>query len=541
MRHPSLLLGALLGGLTSLPLIALSYLGERVAGLPFVPFDLFDWLARILPGRLITAVIDAMVSIIVFLGLGEISTAAKRLEQAQGILMVIVGGVIVGLVLAWALRRTSWPGPVAGAAAGLVVFLFVAAVEIGMGDVAHNPVIALLWLALLIVGWGALLGTLVAARDVAAATPDVTAEFRVSRRAFLLKLTGGSATVVLAAWGLGRLLGTQRQESAAGAPLPEVGVSTPQPTGTARGETPTATPALVNRIEVPPGARPELTPNGDFYRIDIDTRPPVVDQSSWVLEVKGLFDNPRPLTLSDLMAYPVTTQPITISCISNPIGGGLIGTSNWTGVPFHIVLKDLGLRPEAQEIYIEAVDGFYESVVMADMTDPRTLLVYGMNGDTLPQAHGFPLRIYIPNHYGMKQPKWIKSIEAIDHHGPGYWVERGWNATAIPHIVSIIDTVATDAVENGKVPVGGIAWAGDRGIQKVEVQVDDGAWAEAALRLPPLSSLTWVLWRYDWPTVSGEHTFRVRATDGTGTVQVGTPHPAHPDGATGYHSVTATI
>jgi DMSO/TMAO reductase YedYZ molybdopterin-dependent catalytic subunit len=530
-----------LGGLTSLPLIALSYLGERVAGLPFVPFDLFDWLARILPGRLITAVIDAMVSIIVFLGLGEISTAAKRLEQAQGILMVIVGSIVAGLILAWVLQRTSWPGRNVGAMAGVVVFLFVVVVEISLGNLARNSVVVVPWLALLIVGWGTLLGTLAMSKNVVAETLEVTEAFRAGRRAFLIKLAGGSAALTLAAWGLGRLLASQQQQSGAGVPLQGLGTLAPEPTGTAGGQVPTATPALANRLAVVPDTRPELTPNSDFYRIDIDTRPPVVDESSWVLEVKGLFDNPRSLTLSDLMAYPVVTQPITISCISNPIGGSLIGTSNWTGAPFHTVLEDLGLRPEAREIYIEAVDGFFESVVMADMMDPRTLLVYGMNDETLPVEHGFPLRIYIPNHYGMKQPKWIKSIEAIDHHGLGYWVERGWSATAVPHIVSIIDTAATDAVEGGKVPVGGIAWAGDRGIQKVEVQVDDGAWAEAALRVPPLSPLTWVQWRYDWPTVSGRHTFRVRATDGTGMLQVETPSPPYPDGATGYHSVTATI
>jgi DMSO/TMAO reductase YedYZ molybdopterin-dependent catalytic subunit len=541
VKHPSLLLGAILGGLTSLPLIALSYLGERAAGLPFVPFDLFDWLARILPGRLITVVIDTMVSIIVFLGLGEISTAAKRMEQAQGILMVIVGSVVVGLIVAWILRRTSWPGRNVGAVAGVVLFLFVVIIEISLGNLARNPAITLPWLALLIVGWGMLLGAAVASPNVAAETPEVTEAFRASRRAFLIKLAGGSAALALGAWGLGRLLASQQQRSGAGVPLPGLGTPTPGPTGTPRGPVPTATPVPTNRLAVAPGTRPELTPNSDFYRIDIDTRPPVVDESSWTLEVKGLFDNPRSLTLSDLMAYPVVTQPITISCISNPIGGSLIGTSNWTGAPFHTVLEDMGLRPQAQEIYIEAVDGFFESVVMADMMDPRTLLVYGMNDETLPTAHGFPLRIYIPNHYGMKQPKWIKSIEAIDHHGPGYWVERGWSATAIPHIISIIDTVAKDAIEGGKVPVGGIAWAGDRGIQKVEVQVDDGAWAEAALRVPPLSPLTWVQWRYDWPTVSGRHTFRVRATDGTGALQVETPSSPYPDGATGYHSVTETI
>jgi hypothetical protein len=275
--------------------------------------------------------------------------------------------------------------------------------------------------------------------------------------------------------------------------------------------------------------------------LDIDTSPPVTDQASWTLDVKGLFDHPRTLRLSDLLAYPAVTQPITLSCISNPIGGDLISTSNWIGVRLGVVLQDLGLRPEAKELYIKAADGFYESVVMEDMMDPRTLLVYGMNGDALPAAHGFPLRLYIPNRYGMKQPKWMTSIEAIGQEASGYWEERGWSAQARPHIVSIIDTVAKDYVQNGRIPVGGIAWAGDRGIQRVELQIDQGEWMEAELRTPPLGPLTWVQWRYDWPSVSGLHTFTVRATDGTGMLQIGESRPPYPDGATGYDSVSVTI
>jgi Mo-co oxidoreductase dimerisation domain len=141
----------------------------------------------------------------------------------------------------------------------------------------------------------------------------------------------------------------------------------------------------------------------------------------------------------------------------------------------------------------------------------------------------------------MKQPKWIVSIEAIDHHGPGYWVERGWSSTAHPQVISVIDTVAKDAIENGRVPVGGIAWAGDRGIQQVEVQVDGGDWVAAALRTPPLSQLTWVQWRYDWPLVAGSHRFRVRATDGTGALQTPEVAGVQPNGATGYHMVQINI
>ena len=259
-----------------------------------------------------------------------------------------------------------------------------------------------------------------------------------------------------------------------------------------------------------PGTRAEITPNSDFYRIDIDLVPQELDARSWVVEVKGLFNNARPLTLTDFLAYPSVIQPITLSCISNPVAGDLISASYWQGVRLRDVLKDLGLRTEAKQLAIKAADGFYESVTWEDMMDTRTLLVYGMNGTTLPMGHGFPLRIYIPNRYGMKQPKWITSIEAIDHAGRGYWVDRGWSKAARPQIVSVIDTVARNAVSaDNKVPVGGIAWAGDRGIQRVEVQVDDGAWVAASLREPPLSGLTWVQWRYDWPLQKGDHTFRV--------------------------------
>ena len=164
-----------------------------------------------------------------------------------------------------------------------------------------------------------------------------------------------------------------------------------------------------------------------------------------------------------------------------------------------------------------------------------------MDGETLPENHGFPLRIYIPNRYGMKQPKWITRIEATNKAVPGYWVERGWSREARPQIISVIDTVATDRVVDGKVALGGIAWAGDRGIQKVEVQVDDGPWQPATLRLPPVGSLTWVQWRYDWPLATGKHTFRVRATDGTGAPQIEMENDTFPDGATGYHYLTKTI
>ena len=537
-----------MGGLTSLPVIALAYLGEQVFQLPFVPYNLFDWLARVLPGSVIRTGIDSIVRIITLLGLGPISSTAKSIEHLEGILLVIVGGGLTGLVMTVVIQRSKWQGSSVGLVCGLAVFLFIAAVEVSLkSPLANNPTLALIWLALLIVGWGTLLGVWLGSQEMRGAATIMTPEVRASRRAFLVRLAGGAIGLALGAWGLGRLLETRVESSGAGQALSQLKTPTPTaPVGSApiTGGVPStvATPTAVPQwTGAAPGTRPPVTPNADFYRIDIDALPPVIQEASWKLQVRGLFDRPRSLTLSDLLAYPVVTQPITQACISNPIGGDLIGTTTYTGARLRDVLQDLGLRPQAVTLAIQAADGFYESVKLRDMLDSRTLLVYGMNGDTLPVEHGFPLRIYIPNRYGMKQPKWITSIVAIDRERRGYWVDRGWSVEARPQILSIIDTATKDYIANGRMPIGGIAWAGDRGIQKMEVQDNDNAWAEATLETPPLGPLTWVLWRYDWPVVPGHHVFRVRATDGTGTLQIEQQQDIFPNGATGYDSVSGTI
>ncbi len=568
-KQPSLMIGALVGGLTSLPLMAVFYLGEQFAGLAFVPFDLFDWLARVLPGDIITLGIDSIVRLIRTLSLGPISELAKLIEQLLALSLFVGIGIVLGVLIAWGIHRLNGPPWQPGAWAGLALFLAAAGVELYLG-LGANVMVNGVWLALVLVGWGTLVGCFLGQLTLTPAVtpvPPVPMEAQVSRRIVLTQLVGGSAVIALGAWGLGALLKSQQANSGAGQPLANLPSSSATPTSLPPAVTPTietapivnmpptstpspsptpmpavtATATSRDRLQPAPGTRAELTPNEDFYRIDIDTRPVVIQEDSWMLPAEGLFDNPTQLTLADLMAYPPVTQPVTLSCISNPVAGDLISTGNWTGLRLRDLLKDLGLRPEATELYIEAADGFFESVVMDDLMDPRTSLVYGMNGETLPTAHGFPLRIYIPNRYGMKQPKWISRIEAIDHHGPGYWVERGWSAEARPQIVSVIDKVATDAAVDGRIPIGGIAWAGDRGIQKVELKVDDGEWLETTLRLPPLGPLTWVQWRYDWPKTASSHTFTVRATDGAGTLQIAKVQPVRPNGATGYHSVTKRI
>ena len=551
MRRPSFLLGGLLGALLSLPVIAFSYLGNQLADLPFIPFDLFDWLARVLPGHLITLGIDTMVAFITAMGLGPISDVAKSLEHLQGILIVIAGSAALGVIQVLLVRRTAWAGSRLGALVGGVAFLIFAIIEIRLGLLASPSAAgALVWLAVLIVGVNIGLGMWLAGEPFFNIIPAEEPEARLSRR-MVLKFAGVSLGAAVLAWGAGGLLTLQRRVSGAGQPLSVGGgpgtsvvpaAETPATlTAPQAAETATVAAAAQNRIVPAPGARPEVTPDALFYRIDIDASPPFIQEKDWSLHVGGLFDRPRTLTLSDLMAYPAVTQPITLSCISNPVGGDLISTGYWTGVSLPTLLKDLGLRPEAKALSIGSEDDYYETVTMTDMLDPRTLMVYGMNGATLAQKHGFPLRIYIPNRYGMKQPKWITSMDATAQEGSGYWVDRGWSASARPQIVSVIDVVAKDQIKDGLVPVGGIAWAGDHGIQKVEVQVDQGAWTPAVLRVPPLSPLTWVQWRYDWPVQKGRHDFRVRATDGAGTLQTENEAGSYPDGATGYDSVTETL
>lgn len=251
-------------------------------------------------------------------------------------------------------------------------------------------------------------------------------------------------------------------------------------------------------------------------------------------------------TLQDIQRYEPMHQFITLSRISNPVGGDLIGTQRWTGVSLQRLLPKLQLKPSATHLMIRSVDQFFEVVSLdAIKEDPRIMLTYAWDGLPLTREHGFPLRIYIPDVHGMKQPKWIDSIEATDHWEPGYWVERGSDKVVQMHATSVIDTIAVDmtiidADHRRLVPIGGIAHAGARGISKVELRVENGLWEPAELRTP-LSQLTWVIWRYDWPYQSGRHTFTVRCSEGNGTPQITIPNPPEPNGATGLDSKSMMV
>lgn len=539
----ALVVGVGLGILSSIAVIALLYWGEQIYELPFVPFDIFDWMSRVLPGGLIAFVISTMVGIISFvqgfLPIGDTSTVAKAAEQSIAIMQVVGGGATFGLILAWLNRKAGRDLSTDGLIGGLILLALTLFITNELSTSSLDAV-AVIWLAAIFLAWGWVLAWLVQQSLPALANePDA----RLSRRQFLTVSGAGLSAVALGAWGMATLFGEEAGGSTASGATT---VSGDDPFGAGLTSGPAASPSaseLANRPEPVDGTRAELTSTDDFYRIDINTRPPVIEEDEWTLSISGLVDQELSLTLDDLKAMPSQTQILTMQCISNRIGGDLTSSTRWTGVRFKDVLAEAGIQSSAIGALINSADGFFEYVVLDDIMDDRTLLVYDMNGEALPDEHGFPLRIYIPNRYGMKQPKWIETIELTDAHVDGYWVVRGWDTQAFPQTVSVVDTVVVDPDEGaeGTAMAGGIAWAGGRGISAVEVQVDEADWQEAELISPPLSPLTWVLWRYAWPYQSGRHTVRVRAYDGDGQIQVLETTSTRPNGATGIHSITVDL
>lgn len=532
--------GAALGALTTAALAGLLALAEPVLGTPFLPFDIFDSMARTLPGGLIRFVIASMVAVIQILQrvlpVGDTSTAAKLAEQTIAVVQFIIAGALFGVLLAWLQPRVRTLRP-AGMVGGLLLLALTLAVHAQLGIAAGLGSLAL---GLLYVLWGWLTARLL---EGYAATPPEAPQ-QLTRRQFLAVSGAGLAVTALGAWGASRLFGAQAMPPrTASTPVP---ASPGDPFGARLTNGPAQSPspeALAARPAPVNGTRPELTANADFYRIDINTRPPQLQGSSWRLQISGLVETPQEFTLEELRAMPPQTHILTMQCISNPVGGDLTSSSRWTGVRFKDVLARAGIQQGAAGAYITSADGFYEFVSMEDIEDERTMLVYAMNGEPLEYEHGYPLRIYIPNRYGMKQPKWIQWIEIVPERLDGYWVERGWDREAFPQTVSVIDTVVVDpgAGENGEAICGGVAWAGTRGIGRVEVRVDEGQWQPAELIAPPLSALNWILWRFRFPYKMGRRVVQVRAFDGAGKPQETRNAPPAPSGATGIHQVVVTI
>ena len=533
--------GALVGALITAPLIALMYLGQQILQQPFAPFELFNWFSGLLPGPVITFGIDAMIDTMLFLGI-NVANTAKVAEQGMAVLMFYLSGIIAGAIFFLILNGLQLKGNLlTGVVLGILFGLPVAVISVGFGGSPVPSILGLVWLLVLFLMWGITMSwayrRLFAVPMVEEVGEDeIRSVEKLNRRQFLLVLGGSAAVITVAGTGLGALLSTaDRRRQALGSAAHGVGE-------TDQGSFPNA-----NDPVVPvPGTRPEYTPLKDHYKVFIELEPTEIDGDTWHLPITGLVGNTLMLTLDDLRNnYQPRDQYVTLSCISGRVGTTLIGTTLWTGASLQEVLADAEVSPQARYLHITSGDGFYETLDLDLVaSDERIMLCYAWDGHPLPVDHGFPLRIWYPDRYGMKQPKWITGIEVIDEYREGYWVERGWDEIAQVKATSVIDTVAVDAIiEEGNqrsVPVGGIAFSGARGISKVEVRVDGGPWEPAQLR-SPLSETTWVIWRYEWPFEAGEHTFEVRCTEGDGTPQIEESSKSRPSGATGIHSRDAIL
>ena len=533
--------GLLVAAMVTAALIAILYLGWTVIGLPFAPFDVFDWLTRVLPGQVIAFGIHTMVAVIRELHLGPTATTAKAAEQAMGIIGLLVTAVVAGTILYGVIRAFRGRYAIGlGLAFGLALGIPLTLISQHVGRTATTPPAAnMLWHVAIFLTWGLVLGRTWRRLIPAAGTTTISRQEGgeaiasvegIDRRRFLVRLGSSTAAITVVGAVVGELAEAKHRRMMLAARSGELwSLTHPLPNADAA-------------VKPVPGTRPEFTPLERHYRIDINTIPPAINEQRWRLNITGLVEQPLALTLDELRRYEPLSQFITLACISNPVGGDLTGTTRWTGVSLQRLLPTLRLKPGASHLKIHAADGFFEVIPIETIkANERVMLAYEWDGVPLTTEHGFPLRIYIPDVYGMKQPKWITAIEVIDHWEPGYWAVRGWDKVAQMKATSVIDAVGMDMniVQAGQrkliVPIGGIAHAGARGISKVELQVDDGPWQPAMLR-PPLSALTWVVWRYDWPFQHGNHTFTVRCYDGQGTPQIVTQAPPEPSGATGLYA-----
>ncbi|MFC9128219.1 sulfite oxidase [Streptomyces sp. NPDC057099] len=460
-----------------------------------------------------------------------------KLVLQLGILTVLsVFALALGLV-ALRYRRTG--------AAGVLVFGVVGAAaattrpdSTGWADTLPSVVGAVIGSCVLFVLAGRLALTETTPRAIGREEDDSARSPGWDRRGFIIAATAAAAASA-GAGALGRALkGSRGQEAIAS--RKDIVLPTP------------ASPALA----VPKGAQLRIpgisaftTSNKDFYRVDTALVVPKVDATTWQLRIHGRGVT-RPVTLSfdDLLRRELVERDITLTCVSNEVGGPYVGNARWIGVRLADLLAECGVRPPsrggpADQLVARSVDGMTIGSPVDDVMDGRdALLALGMNGEPLPFAHGFPVRMVVPGLYGyVSACKWIRDIELTTFaaYDP-YWVKRDWARRAPIKTQSRIDTPKPFArPKAGTVMVGGVAWAQHRGIDKVEVRVDDGPWQEARLAAED-SRDTWRQWSFPWQATKGSHTLTVRATDRTGAVQTEKRARTIPDGASGWHSVVVT-
>ena len=451
-------------------------------------------------------------------------------------LTVLVAAVVIGLI------NRSRPR-VAVALTGLLLLVAAAAVLTRPGtgwlDLVPLAVGGVLGMAFLIAVARTGLAPAAPADDADGADPATSGGEAsagptgpTGRRRFLM-LMGGGALLAVAAGGLARLIPSAAQVAQS------------------RGRVTVPPPADGQNLDVDgtvldvAGLTPFVTANADFYRVDTAYAVPALTTDGWQLRVHGAVDREITLGFEDLLAMPAVERMITLTCVSNEVGGKLAGNARWQGIRLADVLSMAGPQAGADCVRSTSADGFTVTTPLAALTDGRdALLAYAMNGEPLPVEHGFPVRMVVPGLYGyVSATKWVVDLEVTRFADvTAYWTDRGWSAQAPIKTASRIDVPAGFArLPAGTVAVAGVAWAQHRGISAVQVQIDDGPWQDATLS-GELTADIWRQWSFAWPaTEPGLHTIRCRAIDADGTVQTDQIQGVMPDGSTGLDSRQVTV
>jgi DMSO/TMAO reductase YedYZ molybdopterin-dependent catalytic subunit len=451
---------------------------------------------------------------------------ADKVALLAGMALVIAGLAALAGILEWRRRFAGYAVMAVFGIVGLVAVLSRAQVT---GNAIPVPLIAaatgilvLKWLMTRLRAWG----------SAAAGSAPAGSAAGPARRGFLQALGGGAAVAAL-----GGVLASALRGAAAG--VTEVRSKLLLPSAAS------AAPPVPDGAELRlDGMEPLVTPNRDFYRIDTALAVPAVDPDTWTLKVTGMVEREVELDFAALLAKPMTERYVTIACVSNEVGGDLIGNARWLGWPVRELLAMAGPMAGADMVLSRSKDGWTAGTPLEALTDNRdALIAVGMNGEPLPLEHGFPVRMIVPGLYGyVSATKWLTELKVTRFADDiGYWTPRGWSERGPIKTSSRIDVPrAGRAVRAGTVPFGGVAWAQHTGIGKVELRVNRGAW-QAAVLAPGISHDTWYQWQLALPLTPGQYEVQVRATDLKGVPQVEDPAPVAPDGATGYHTIRVDV
>ena len=445
---------------------------------------------------------------------------------------VLIGGVVVTVaVLALVAGVVGVRRPRVAVGAFLALSAVASAAALTDRSATAGPALRLLpAVALVLVGTTSLVLLL---RPPRAPAPvpgdDLPAAF--DRRAFLR--AAAAVGVVAGAGGL-----VSRQYGGAAAAASRADVAVPRPAVT-------APPVPTGTVLDVPGITPYLTSNQDFYRVDTALRVPDVPVDGWKLRIHGMVDRELELSFSDLLSRRLVERRITLTCVSNPVGGDYLGNATWIGVPMHDLLREAGVQEGADAVRSTSADDYTAGTPLPVLLDEErgAMVAVAMNGTPLPLEHGFPARMVTPGLYGyVSATKWLVDLEVTRFADfEAYWTTRGYSAEAPIKTSSRIDVPRSFArVEAGRTPVAGVAWSQDRGIDRVEVRVDGGGWNEADLATEDNVN-TWRQWVWQWDAEPGNHTLEVRATDRSGYVQTSARAPIAPDGSTGWDSVNVTV